>query len=187
MSVVRFMNLNVTWKSEAFISTGPEAIKRSLIDEINKAISVIGEIDDLTYCRISGNSSSVGEQFRHNLDFLNTFLNGLEIGKIDYSRRERDPRVSVSRRYAIETFEQAARRILSLARTRLSELVSVRSEIDGSVWLASSVIREMEFVLSHTVHHHALIALKLEEQGFRTDSTLGVAASTKEYWSRVAA
>jgi hypothetical protein len=181
------MNSLLTHTPGPEISPGSEAIKRSLIDEIGKAISVIGEIDDLSYCRDSRHSSSVGEQFRHNLDFLNTFLSGLDIGKIDYARRERDPRVSVSRGYAIERFESVARRILMLSRTRVSELVSVRSEVAGSVWLASSVVREMEFVLSHTVHHHALIAEKLEGQGIMTDRALGVAPSTREYWSRLAA
>lgn len=187
MSVRRTADFRMERILETKLSTGSEAIKRSLIEEIGKAVSVIGEVDDLTFRRVSGSSSSVGEQFRHNLDFINTFLNGLGVGKIDYARRERDLQVSVSRSYATERFEKAARRILSLTRAKLSELVSVRSEIDGSVWLASSVIREMEFVLSHTVHHHALIAAKLETQGFKTDPSFGVATSTKEYWGRLAA
>lgn len=187
MSVRRTTDSRMAHILDTKLSTGSEAIRRSLIEEIDKAIGVIGEIDDLTFRRVSGSSSSVGEQFRHNLDFINTFLNGLGVGKIDYARRERDLQVSVSRSYAIKRFEKAVRWILLLPRTKLSELVSVRSEIDGSLWLASSVIREMEFVLSHAVHHHALIAAKLETQGFKTDSSFGVATSTIEYWSRLAA
>lgn len=181
------MNLDVKHIPETEIASGPATVPLFLIDEIRKAVGVISELDDLSYCRDSRLSSSVGEQFRHNLDFLNTFLNGLDIGKIDYTRRERDPRVSISRDYAIEKFERASRRILSLGQSRFSELVSVRSEVVGSMWLPSSVVREMEFVLSHTIHHHALIAEKLVGQGISTDAALGVAPSTKSYWSRLAA
>ena len=162
-------------------------IKRSLIDELTKAVNVIGQLDDLTYCRDSKLSSSVGEQFRHDLDFVNTFLNGIELGCIDYTHRERDPRVSLSRSYAIDKYEYAKRRLELIGRSRLSELISVRSEVVDLMWLSSSVAREMEFVLSHTVHHHALIAAKLEGQGIEIDRSLGVAASTQKYWSRQAA
>jgi hypothetical protein len=167
--------------------SGSESIKRSLIDEIGTTINVINQLDDLSYRLDSPTSSSVGEQFRHNLDFLNTFLNGVELGRIDYNRRERDSRVSTSRSYAIERFERVSQRLKAVSRSTMSQMVSVRSEVAGSIWLPSSVVREMEFVLSHTIHHHALIAEKLAGQGISTYLALGVSPSTKNYWSRLAA
>ena len=166
---------------------GADTIKRSLIGELNTAIKVIIQLDDLTYCRDSSLSSSVGEQFRHDLDFVNTFLNGIDLGRIDYTRRERDPRVSLSRAYAIGKYEFAKRKLEIIGRSRLSELISVRSEVAELMWLSSSVSREMEFVLSHTIHHHALIAEKLERQGFSLNGDIGVAPSTKDYWHSKAA
>ena len=74
------MNLHLTQTASTYCSTGYEAVQRCLIDEIGKAIDVVGGLDDLTYRRDSTTSSSVGEQFRHNLDFLNTFLNGIDRG-----------------------------------------------------------------------------------------------------------
>ena len=161
---------------------GADTIKWSLINEVIKAVTVIGQLDDLTYCRDSSLSSSVGEQFRHDLDFVNTFLNGIDLGRIDYTRRERDPRVSLSREYAIGKYEFTKRKLEIIGRSRLSELISVRSEVADQMWLMSSVAREMEFVLSHTIHHHALIAEKLERQGIPLKGDMGVAPSTKDYW-----
>jgi hypothetical protein len=187
ISVGQDMNSTKTSVVRIDLSSGPAAIKQALTDELRKAIDVIYQLDDLTYCRDSRLSSSVGEQFRHDLDFVNTFLNGIQLGRVDYTRRERDVHVSRSRSYAIDKFERAARRVELIRPQQLSGLVSVRSEVDGSIWLPSSVAREIEFVLSHTIHHHALIAEKLEVQGISLDAELGVAPSTKDYRSRFAA
>jgi len=181
------MNSHPTQTPRTDLPTGYEAVQRCLIGEIGKAINVIGQLDDLTYRRDSKLSSSVGEQFRHNLDFLNTFLNGIDRGSIDYTRRERDPRVSTSRNYAVQKFEEASRKISTLNRSEMSGLVSVRSEAVGSLWLPSSVIREMEFVLSHTIHHHALIGEKLFAMGISLDAGFGVALSTQDFRRRIAA
>ena len=183
----RTMSRPVKQISDIIYTSGPEAIRRSIAAEIDIAIDVISRLDDLSYRRESRMSSSVGEQFRHNLDFLNTFLNGIDRGSIDYTRRERDPRVSTSRNYAVQKFENASRKISTLTRSKMSGLVSVRSEAVGSLWLPSSVIREMEFVLSHTIHHHALIGEKLFAMGISLDAGFGVGLSTRDFRRRKAA
>jgi hypothetical protein len=65
----------------------------------------------------------------------------------------------------------------------LSRPVSVRSEIDDEVWHSSSVMREFEFVHSHTVHHHALVAEKLKAFGLEVSDGFGVAPSTLKFWA----
>jgi hypothetical protein len=166
---------------------GSDSIRQCLQDELIKGIRVIEQLDDICYRRRLKNSSSVGEQFRHNLDFVNTFLCGTALGRIDYTKRERDVRVERSRQWAVERFESAGRKLETLSRAQINATVSVRSEVDTFVWLQSSVSREMEFVLSHTVHHHALIIEKLIGQGVILDADFGVASSTKRYWSKLAA
>jgi hypothetical protein len=166
---------------------GSDSIRQCLLDEITKGIRVIDGLDEISYRRRSDRSASVGEQFRHNLDFVNTFLSGIAIGRIDYSKRERDIRVERSREWAVERFEVAGRKLTMLSRAQIGSIVSVRSETDAGVWLPSSVAREMEFVLSHTIHHHALIAEKLVGQGIILDTAFGVAPSTKSYWDKLAA
>jgi hypothetical protein len=76
---------------------------------------------------------------------------------------------------------------MMLSRAQTGSTVSVRSESDTGVWLTSSVAREMEFVLSHMIHHHALIAEKLVGQGIILDRAFGVAPSTKSYRNKLAA
>jgi len=77
-------------------------------------------------------------------------------------------------------------RLKNLQRPDLGAMISVASEIDSTVWTMSSVIREMEFVHSHTVHHHALIAAKLAGLGVSMKEQFGVSQSTLAYWRRAA-
>jgi hypothetical protein len=63
----------------------------------------------------------------------------------------------------------------------------IASEVDVVIMHRSSISREIEFVHSHTVHHHALIAEKLSSQGIETGRYFGVAPSTLEYWQAGAA
>ena len=175
-------NLNIACENATVVM-----LKRRLLTEIRIAVDIIQELDDVTFRQSSNNSASVGEQFRHNLDFLNLFLDGVELGKVDYSNRERDVRVQCSRRYAIVRFGIAASRIAKLPRYILAEPIAVRSEIDRCMWFQSSVGREMEFVLSHTIHHHALIAEKLSRSGIELERAIGLAPSTEEYLARLAA
>jgi len=108
------------------------------------------------------------------------------LGRIDYGKRERDVRIAKSRHYAIERFENVIAILENLQRADLQAMISVASETEGNVWLTSSVLREMEFVYSHTIHHHALIAEKLAGFGISVSKCFGVSSSTLAYWRRAA-
>ncbi|MBP6670575.1 MAG: hypothetical protein KA180_14065, partial [Gemmatimonadales bacterium] len=45
-------------------------------------------------------------------------------------------------------------------------------------WSDSSVKRELQFLVSHTVHHYALIKELLRREGFDPGAEFGVAPST---------
>jgi hypothetical protein len=55
---------------------------------------------------------------------------------------------------------------------------------DSSPRSQSTIRRELQFLLSHTVHHYALIAIILKIQGFDCDEDFGVAPSTLKYQRR---
>ncbi|MEQ1765522.1 MAG: hypothetical protein ABL984_20505, partial [Pyrinomonadaceae bacterium] len=96
-------------------------------------------------------------------------------------------RVEADREYACARFARLIDRLSHLEERFLGRSVLVRSEIDNAVWLPSSVAREVEFVHSHTVHHHALIAEKLARCGIKITTDFGVAPSTLKHWARKAA
>jgi hypothetical protein len=46
---------------------------------------------------------------------------------------------------------------------------------------ASTALRELQFLVSHTVHHYAVIALILRARGLEPGPDFGVAPSTLKY------
>ena len=128
-----------------------------------------------------GDYKLVGAQFRHDLDFVNALLNGLAECRIDYNARQRDPKVETIPAYAVEQMLFAVRRLQGFQPDLLHRLVSVRSEINEDRWHTSSVSRELEFLHSHTVHHHALIAKILSSVGHFVGHDVGVAPSTLKF------
>jgi len=156
-------------------------IVRPLVAELRLGIAVIEGIDDHVYTRSLDGAGSVGGQFRHNLDFVNGFLKGIFEGRIDYSDRERNPFIEINRDYATGKTRAAIACLARLPETLLIKDVSVRSEISPQMWFASSAARELEFIHSHTVHHHALIAEKLRAFGLSAPAHFGVSRSTLKY------
>ena len=64
-------------------------------------------------------------------------------------------------------------------RDRWLAIGSTASSPDGAVaWQRSSLGRELQFVISHTVHHAAMIAVSCRARGLPTAEPLGVAAAT---------
>lgn len=151
--------------------------------EFSRAVRLIESLDDEKYMRIANGTGSVGGHIRHNLDFINSFLNGIAERRIDYDRRERDTRIETDRQFAITGIDFAIARLNALD-GEVTERINVRSEIDGDLWHSSSVSRELEFIHSHTVHHHALIAEKLRGMGVELAADFGVAPSTLKFWTQ---
>jgi hypothetical protein len=158
----------------------------AIATQLHHAISVMSAIDDLTFRKqISG--SSVGEQFRHVLDYVDKLLEGAKVGKIDFSNRRRDSRVEKDRAFAIEQFENALDRVKAFSNSSTHKMVSVRSDTDPGAWFVSSLGREIDYVTSHSVHHYALLAEKLNALGISCAETFGVAPSTMKYRESLAA
>ena len=126
---------------------------------------------------------AVGAHVRHVLDHYESFLHGLESGRVDYDHREREREVERDPELARERLEACARRLEALERSELDRPLVVRTESapGRSREGASSLGRELLFLASHTVHHYALIAVLVRLWGVAPDDDFGVAPSTLAY------
>ncbi len=158
---------------------------------LEQALGVLQGINDSVYastCEISPRAS-IGGHLRHTLDFFQSFITGIERGRIDYNLRERDALTEIDRSYAGARVRAVSADLRSLSLTIASTRLKVRTEDDGvdlPVWCDSSVSRELEFLQSHTVHHYSLIATLLRLHGIEPDAEFGVAPSTLKYWKEEA-
>lgn len=165
------------------ISTGLAAGNLAFLQQ---GLALIEHLSDDQYAAdvTGGRRGGVGAHFRHVFDHYECFLAGLGEGRIDYDRRGRDLDVESSRSAALE---KAARLRAGLegcltvdADRPLVVLVDC-GERDQRFESRSTFARELQFLVSHTVHHYAVIALLLRSRGVEPGTDFGVAPSTLKY------
>ncbi len=127
--------------------------------------------------------SGVGVHFRHCLEFYDNFLNGVAESRVDYQRRERDPLTETERDFALTKIAATIDALENLpVRDAATPLLVRVEDAAADSWCNSSVGRELQSLLSHTIHHYALIALMLRLNGIEPGAEFGVAPSTLTYW-----
>lgn len=158
-----------------------------------QGIDLIGNISNEMYEHTTPPvlNSSVGGHFRHCIDFYNRFLASLESGEINYVERARNPLVEIDRALATLEIEAIIEKLRNLVPGDLQRPVRVIAEEssaprDAMAWSHSSVMRELQALLSHTIHHYAIITLALRLQGVEPPAEFGVAPSTLAYWRQKA-
>ncbi|MGF1482857.1 MAG: DinB family protein [Opitutales bacterium] len=127
-------------------------------------------------------NSSVGGHIRHNFDHTLNFVNGWPEGFVDYDARQRNPRVETDPEAAAQSIEACIDRLGVLKAHDLENPVRVKMDSgaaqESDCWSQSTVRRELQFLISHTVHHYALIATLCALMDVAVTSDFGVAPST---------
>lgn len=127
---------------------------------------------------------SVGAHLRHCIEFYRSLLGTPRGGALDYDLRPRDLALEREPARAVAALDALVEELLGLDARHLDQPLQVRHDHDGSAadaWAPSTLGRELNFLLSHTVHHYALIALLLRQDGVALPADFGVAPSTLRY------
>jgi uncharacterized damage-inducible protein DinB len=128
-------------------------------------------------------NSSIGGHFRHNLDHYQALFSGLGAGAVDYDARERDPGLETEPGQAIQVMRDLITGLKELESADLDTVFQIRMDDGGDTsWSTTSLRRELQFLLSHTIHHYALIVTIATRFGVATfPDKFGVAPSTIHY------
>ena len=179
----------VLWQNLAVLQQGIDVIERFGVDPAHEALYALAPPGLVHH--------GAGSHFRHIHDLYLCFLRDVESGRVDYDRRERDERFEREPRHALRHLRQtfaslerlgtgqpfsASGRALELARS-----IEVKMDVephDREPFTLSTPLRELRFLLSHTIHHYALIAMILKVQGFDCGAQFGVAPSTLRFWQQ---
>lgn len=157
------------------------------IRTLAEGVDLLQRISDEAYTRRADAtfSDGAGTHVRHIIDHYDCFLRGLENGRVDYDSRDRDVELERSREAAIAALEQTMGRLAVLGRGLGERSLAVRQDCGGpegdELWSSSSVARELQFLVSHTVHHYALVAVMLRLLGEHPDAQFGVSPSTLKH------
>ena len=155
------------------------------LDALRQGSDLIRRLPDAGYGEATDGAAPVGPHFRHVIEHYSCLLAGHASGRVNYDARERDPALERDRGAALARIEELAGELRRLARADLEAPAEVRLECgsggEPAQWSRSTVGRELQFLLSHTVHHFALIGLLLAQRGIGTGADFGVAPSTLEH------
>jgi hypothetical protein len=151
---------------------------------LRQAAALLGSISDQVYAEggRTADASPIGVHVRHMIDHYRAFFSGLPDGSIDYDARLRQTPIETDRRLALATVLDLMGQVERIEESTGARevLVSCRSAGDSSDpdWSRTSVKRELQFLVSHTVHHFALIKPMLQREGVAVDEQFGYAPST---------
>ena len=150
---------------------------------LNQAQDLVGHLTPAQYDVPHANcfGASIGGHVRHCAEHFEIFRNGLESGLIDYDARARgtadesDPAAATDRLGNLAVwFRENENRLPN------DESLKVKVSCGDNIceWEGSTVGRELQFLVSHTVHHFAIIGIMCEAQGLVLASDFGIAPST---------
>jgi uncharacterized damage-inducible protein DinB len=149
---------------------------------LEQGIELLEELPSPLYSRLCEDifNSSIGGHFRHNLDHYLAFLSGLESGEIDYDAREREPGLELDPQQATRLMQDLISGLAALGEADLDRPLKIRMDDGGdSTWSETSLRRELQFLLSHSIHHYALIVAIAGHFGEKTfPDQFGIAPST---------
>ncbi len=159
------------------------------ISFLQQAIDLLGQLDDSAFSEgmppLSG--SGIGPHLRHCLDHYECFLNGVSEGYINYDQRSRDPDVESSVTKALKYLKELQHRLSDVS--RIHPDTSLRIHMDcgtqdtaaAEKGTGTTVARELQFLVSHTVHHYAIISMLCRHKSIPLPDGFGVAPSTLKY------
>jgi uncharacterized damage-inducible protein DinB len=144
----------------------PVAALRERLEVLMRLVSTLSP--DVYGARTSRVSGSVGEHVRHVLDHLSSLISARASALLSYDRRTRGTALETEPAEAVREMMRLDAALERWADRSLDEPVAVAAVMstDGhSVTGWSTLARELAFVMSHTIHHQAIVALLLEQQG----------------------
>ena len=158
-----------------------QSIKDTL-SELSRVIAIINEEQySQTLPIFSG--SSIGMHARHVIEFYQCLLVQYDNQAIDYDQRKRDLLLQSQPEYFNSMVQKIIKAIDNLDKGKLNTPLSISSDSETGELINSSLARELQYNLEHTIHHSALI--KIGVLSLKPDAvlpkTFGVAASTIRY------
>lgn len=129
-------------------------------------------------------ANGIGPHLRHCLDHYSLFNAGWRDGEVDYDQRPRREEQARDPQAMLAWIGEQSAALQTLRHGDLVRPLQVKMDCGTPMsqpWSASSVFRELQFLVSHTVHHFALVGMILHDQDLPVPPGFGVAPSTLKF------
>jgi len=156
-----------------------------IVDLLHEMQTLIERLDyvDYTMPAPGRSSGAIGGHVRHCLDHVNAVIAATHTGICAYDRRVRGTDVEADRGAALRAIADVIDAVQCLDQTAFNREIEVESQLDRSgttITTRSSIGRELVYVMSHTIHHNAIVSMMLRARGVSTEPCFGVAPSTPD-------
>lgn len=128
------------------------------------------------------NGGSLGQHFRHIIDFYDCLYKGAVTGVVDYSARERNAKIEQDKTLAQSVLTNLLENICGLDE---AAAIKVKTDFSADVLedrpiVNSTIGREMLFAYDHAIHHLAIIRIGIQTNfpEIELEEQMGIAPST---------
>ena len=182
------MNPSQQTESETDSTRAGVALREACLECVGQCLEVLQGLPATVYCDSSTDTSSIGIHTRHIIERILCVLEGLSCGTVNYDIRARNHKLetcSASAEYALGEICSRLRALEPDLGHKLQVVESVQQD-GAAVAVASSLERELMSLVSHTIHHLAIIALLARSRGIRVGADIGKAPSTLIHERKIA-
>ncbi|MCH2135385.1 MAG: hypothetical protein MK101_02255 [Phycisphaerales bacterium] len=163
-------------------TTTIDSLRQALLAVLNRLSQALHDVDDQVLAQAASEhgGGAIGPHVRHCLDHVEAVLIAIEREElVAYDRRKRGTDDEACAEAARCRLEQITNRLHQLPDEDRALEVEVAVDAAGTdVQCGSTLSRELAFVLSHTIHHEALIALALQRAQQPVPEGFGLAPAT---------
>ncbi|MYI01541.1 MAG: DinB family protein, partial [Gammaproteobacteria bacterium] len=139
------------------------------IDCVDRCGALLNGMPGEVFASRGDGNSSIGAHVRHIVDRYQCVLNGLAVGCIDYDDRKRGTSVETDVRVAAGALAETRGRFENLDLDACGAEISVRELVhyNGEPTVAASTLdRELMGLITHSIHHLAIIAMIARSASF---------------------
>ncbi len=128
-------------------------------------------------------SNTIAKHIRHVLEMYDEMLNGIISGVVNYDARKRNLLIEHNREYTIDFMQELEQRLFSFKEDLQLQLAVSYTEDASSVFVNTSINRELAYNIEHAIHHMAIIQICMKQlfNHIHLDKNFGVAFSTQAY------
>jgi len=158
-------------------------LREACLECVDQCLEIIQLLPVETYQSSASGGSSIGTHMRHIIERIVCVLDGQEQGRVDYDHRARDPLLESDPTIAASTLATMQLRLEDL-KPESAVTIEVRESVqpdNPAVVVISTLDRELMSLISHTIHHLAIIALLSRGAGYPLRVEIGKAPSTLLY------
>jgi len=144
--------------------------------------------EDLSRPSSTLSGSTIGQHFRHTLEFFLCLEKGFETGVINYDKRAHDRRIETSKPMAISSIRSIRDFIEGGLQDKALQLEVCYERHSGEYCtIPTRYYRELTYNIEHTMHHMAIIKIGVSEIApyVKLPDHFGVAISAVRYLEAV--